>query len=143
VTKGGTSRRARLPESDLSQPLKRTPLYEAHVAAGARLVEFGGYEMPVQYRDGVLKEHLWTREHAGVFDVSHMGPSFLTLDETSGDGEADHRAIAAVIEPLISGDIASLKPGQIRYTLLLNEDGGIIDDLMIGRPVRPSRQGML
>ena len=143
MTKGGTSRRARLPESVLSQPLKRTPLYEAHVAAGARLVEFGGYEMPVQYRDGVLKEHLWTREHAGVFDVSHMGPSFLTLNDKSGDGEADHRAIAAAIEPLISGDIASLKPGQIRYTLLLNEDGGIVDDLMIGRPVWPSRQGML
>jgi aminomethyltransferase len=127
----------------LSQPLKRTPLYEAHVAAGARLVEFGGYEMPVQYRDGVLKEHLWTREHAGAFDVSHMGPSFLTLNQKSGDADADHRAIAAVIEPLISGDIASLKPGQIRYTLLLNEDGGIVDDLMIARPVWPNRQGML
>jgi len=127
----------------LSQPLKRTPLYEAHVAAGARLVEFGGYEMPVQYRDGVLKEHLWTREHAGVFDVSHMGPSFLTLDETTGDGDADHRAIAAVIEPLVSGDIASLKPGQIRYTLLLNDQGGIVDDLMIGRPVSAGRQGRL
>ncbi len=143
MTKGGISRCARLPESHLSQPLKRTPLYQAHVAAGARLVEFGGYEMPVQYRDGVLKEHLWTREHAGVFDVSHMGPCFLTLNEKSGDGDADHRAIAAVIEPLISGDIASLKPGQLRYTLLLNEDGGIVDDLMIGRPVWPNRQGML
>jgi aminomethyltransferase len=127
----------------LSQPLKLTPLTQAHVAAGARLVEFGGYEMPVQYRDGVLKEHLWTRQHAGVFDVSHMGPAFLTLNEKSGDSDADHRAITAVIEPLISGDIASLKPGQIRYTLLLNEDGGIIDDLMIGRPLWPSRQGML
>jgi glycine cleavage system T protein (aminomethyltransferase) len=127
----------------LSQPLKRTPLFEAHVAAGARLVGFGGYEMPVQYRDGVLKEHLWTRAQAGAFDVSHMGPAFLTLEERSGDGEADHRAIAAVIEPLVSGDIAGLKPGQIRYTLLLNEDGGILDDLMIARPVWPSRQGML
>jgi len=127
----------------LSQSLKRTPLYEAHVAAGARLVEFGGYEMPVQYRDGVLKEHLWTREHAGVFDVSHMGPSFLTLNATTGDGEADHGAIAAVIEPLISGDIASLKPGQVRYTLLLNDEGGIVDDLMIGRPVSAGRQGRL
>ena len=127
----------------MSQPLKRTPLYEAHVAAGARLVEFAGYEMPVQYADGVLKEHLWTRAHAGAFDVSHMGPCFLTLNDKSGDGDADHRAIAAVIEPLVSGDIAGLKPGQIRYTLLLNEDGGIIDDLMIGRPVWPGRQGML
>jgi aminomethyltransferase len=144
VTKAEFLRPARLPESVfLSQPLKRTPLYEAHVAAGARLVEFAGYEMPVQYREGVLKEHLWTREHAGAFDVSHMGPAFLTLNEKSGDGDADHQAIAAVIEPLISGDIAALKPGQIRYTLLLNEDGGILDDLMIGRPVWPSRQGML
>jgi aminomethyltransferase len=144
VTKAEFLRPARLPESVfLSQPLKRTPLYEAHVAAGARLVEFAGYEMPVQYREGVLKEHLWTREHAGAFDVSHMGPAFLTLNEKSGDGDADHRAIAAVIEPLISGDIAGLKPGQIRYTLLLNEAGAILDDLMIGRPVWPSRQGML
>ena len=127
----------------MSQPLKRTPLYEAHVAAGARLVEFAGYEMPGQYADGVLKEHLWTRAHAGAFDVSHMGPAFLTLNDKSGDGDADHRAIAAVIEPLVSGDIVGLNPGQVRYTLLLNEDGGIIDDLMIGRPVWPSRQGML
>jgi aminomethyltransferase len=127
----------------LSNALKQTPLHSAHVAEGARMVEFAGYDMPVQYRDGVLKEHLWTRAHAGVFDVSHMGPAFLVLNEKTGDAEADHRAIAAVIEPLISGDIARLKPGQIRYTLLLNEDGGIIDDLMVARPVRPERQGML
>ncbi len=127
----------------MSQPLKRTPLYEAHVAAGARMVEFGGYEMPVQYRDGVLKEHLWTRAHAGAFDVSHMGPAFLTLNECTGDGEADHRAIAALIEPLISGEIAALKPGQIRYTLLLNEDGGIVDDLMVGRIQADGPQGRL
>jgi aminomethyltransferase len=107
------------------------------------MVEFAGYDMPVQYRDGVLKEHLWTRAHAGAFDVSHMGPAFLVLNEKTGDAEAYHRAIAAVIEPLVSGDIARLRPGQIRYTLLLNEDGGIIDDLMVARPVRPERQGML
>jgi aminomethyltransferase len=123
--------------------LKRTPLYDAHVAAGGRLVPFAGYEMPVQFKDGVLTEHRWTREHAGVFDVSHMGPCFLTLAEKSGDGEADHRAISAIIEPLISGDIAGLKPGQIRYTVLLNEDGGMLDDLMIARPLWESRQGML
>ena len=58
-----------------STDLKTTALTDAHVAQGARMVEFAGYSMPVQYRDGVLKEHLWTREHAGAFDVSHMGPA--------------------------------------------------------------------
>jgi len=127
----------------LSDALRKTPLYSAHVAKGARMVEFAGYDMPVQYGEGVLKEHLWTRAHAGAFDVSHMGPSFLTLNRRSGDGDTDHQAIAALIEPLISGDIARLKPGQVRYTLLLNAAGGIIDDLMVARPLRLERQGML
>ena len=127
----------------MSESLLRTPLYDAHVASGGRMVPFSGYELPVQYRDGVLKEHLWTREHAGAFDVSHMGPSFLTLNEKSGDGDADHAAIAAIAETLVCGDIKGLKPGQLRYTLLLNQDGGLIDDLMIGRPAAPDRQGML
>jgi aminomethyltransferase len=107
------------------------------------MVPFAGYDMPVQYPMGVLGEHRWTREHAGLFDVSHMGPSFLGLIERTGDGEADHKAIAAVIEPLVSGDIAGLKPGQLRYTVLLNDKGGIDDDLMIGRPSNPDRQGEL
>src|SRR5260221_547224 len=98
------------------------------------MVPFAGYAMPVQYPTGILAEHKWTREHAGLFDVSHMGPSFLTLSARSGDSDADHTAIAAVIEPLVCGDIRGLKPGQIRYTLLLNDNGGIIDDLMIARP---------
>lgn len=127
----------------MSDVLKRTPLYPVHVAAGARLVEFGGYEMPVQYRDGILKEHLWTREHAGLFDVSHMGPSFLTLTQKSGDHDADHRAVAALAEAIVCGDIAGLKPGQLRYTVLLNDAGGMVDDLMIGRPLQPDRAGML
>jgi aminomethyltransferase len=127
----------------VSEARLRTPLHQAHVAAGARMVEFAGYDMPVQYRDGVLKEHLWTREHAGAFDVSHMGPAFLTLAEPSGDPEADHRAVAAIVEPLVCGDIAGLKPGQLRYTLLLNADGGMIDDLMVGRPLAEDRQGTL
>jgi len=97
------------------------------------MVGFAGYDMPVQYPLGVLKEHLWTREHAGAFDVSHMGPALLTLNAPSGDDEADHRALAALVEPLVCGDIAGLKPGQIRYTLLLNDSGGLIDDLMIAR----------
>jgi aminomethyltransferase len=127
----------------LSETLKRTPLYDAHVAAGGRLVPFAGYELPVQYRDGVLKEHLWTREQAGLFDVSHMGPCFLSLTARTGDPDEDHRAIAALVEPLVCGDIAGLKPGQIRYTLLLNQTGGMIDDLMIGRPFWPDQSGML
>jgi aminomethyltransferase len=107
------------------------------------MVPFAGYAMPVQYAEGILKEHLWTRAHAGAFDVSHMGPAFLELTQKSGDGDADHAAIAAVAERLVSGDIAGLKPGQLRYTLLLNDKGGIVDDLMVGRPLRPERQGML
>jgi aminomethyltransferase len=123
--------------------LKTTPLTAAHRALGGRLVAFAGYEMPVQYPRGILKEHLWTRDKAGLFDVSHMGPAFLNVIARTGDGEANHAAAAAVVEPLISGDIAGLKPGQLRYTLLLNREGGIVDDLMIGRPLSPARQGML
>ena len=116
-----------------SEDLKQTPLYERHVTAGGRIVPFGGYALPVQYPSGIMAEHKWTREQAGLFDVSHMGPSFLSLNAPSGDPEADHAAIAEVIEPLICGDIAGLKPGQMRYTLLLNDKGGAIDDLMVGR----------
>jgi aminomethyltransferase len=127
----------------VSQPLKSTPLSAAHAALGARVVPFAGYGMPVQYPAGILKEHLWTRTHAGLFDVSHMGPAFLDLAAPSGDAQADHRAAAALIEPLVCGDIRGLKPGQLRYTLLLNEAGGILDDLMIGRPAAPEEQGRL
>ncbi|PXA97395.1 glycine cleavage system aminomethyltransferase GcvT [Nostoc sp. 3335mG] len=121
-----------------TETLKRTPLYERHVTAGGRMVPFGGYELPVQYPTGIMTEHKWTREHAGLFDVSHMGPSFLMLNHPGGDAAADHAAISAVIEPLVCGDIAALRPGQIRYSLLLNEGGGILDDLMIARsPIYP------
>ncbi len=123
--------------------LKATPLSGAHRALGARMVPFAGYEMPLQYADGVLKEHLWTREHAGAFDVSHMGPAYLRLQERSGDGDADHAAVAAVIEPLVSADIAGLKRGQVRYGLLLDDAGGVLDDLMIGRPHTEEMQGTL
>ena len=127
-----------------SEPaLRTTPLTPAHIAAGARMVEFAGYSMPVQYREGVLKEHLWTRAHAGAFDVSHMGPAYLTLAAKTGEGQADHEAVAALIEPLVSADVRGLKPGQVRYALLLAPDGGILDDLMIGRPFAPQVQGML
>ncbi|MEQ8600220.1 MAG: glycine cleavage system aminomethyltransferase GcvT [Devosia sp.] len=119
-----------------SEDLLQTPLYERHVAAGGRIVPFGGYALPVQYPTGIMAEHKWTREQAGLFDVSHMGPSFLTLKDRSGDAEAYHAAVAALVEPLICGDIAGLKPGQVRYTLLLNETGGALDDLMVARSPR-------
>ena len=118
-------------------PLKTTLLTERHRALGGRMVPFAGYDMPVQFKDGVLTEHKWTRAHAGVFDVSHMGPSFIRLAKPSGDPDADHKALSALIEPIISGDIAGLKPGQIRYTVLLNEEGGMLDDLMVARFAEP------
>lgn len=118
--------------------LKSVPLDAQHRALGGRMVPFAGYALPVQYTTGIVAEHKWTREHAGLFDVSHMGPSFLTLSAPTGDTEADHAAIAALVEPLVCGDIAGLKSGQIRYTLLLNPTGGALDDLMIGRsPAHP------
>jgi len=103
--------------------LKTTPLTATHVALGARMVPFAGYSMPVQYADGVLKEHLWTRENAGLFDVSHMGQARL-------------RGVAplAAFEELVPGDFIGLKPGKQKYSMLLNRQGGIIDDLMAGRP---------
>ena len=94
----------------MSEPvsdLKTTPLTGAHIEAGARMVEFAGYSMPVQYRDGVLKEHLWTRENAGLFDVSHMGPAILRLK-----GGGDTAALAGLVEPLICGDLSVLAEGR-------------------------------
>jgi aminomethyltransferase len=123
-----------LAELASDSPLRETPLAATHRALGARMVPFAGYSMPVQYPTGIIVEHKWTREHAGLFDVSHMGPSFLTLAARSGDAEKDHAAVAALIEPLITADVAGLKHGQVRYTLLLNEEGGILDDLMVARP---------
>ena len=107
-----------IPSKDAS--LKTTPLHALHVSLGAKMVPFAGYDMPVNYPLGVLKEHIHTRTHAGLFDVSHMGQATLK--------GAD---VVAALETLVPGDLAGLKPGQIRYTLLLNEDGGIIDDLMV------------
>ena len=126
-----------------SQQLLETPLGQVHRALGARMVPFAGYAMPVQYPTGIIAEHKWTRERAGLFDVSHMGPSFLLLADKSGDAEADHAAVAAIVENLVSGDIRGLKPGQVRYTLLLNGEGGIVDDLMVARPRDPAWSGTL
>ncbi|MBU1174661.1 MAG: glycine cleavage system aminomethyltransferase GcvT [Alphaproteobacteria bacterium] len=122
---------------------RSVPLAAIHVALRGRMVPFAGYALPVQYRTGIVAEHNWTRQHAGLFDVSHMGPSFVGLTDPSGEPEADHAAIAALIEPLVCGDIAGLKPGQIRYTLLLNDAGGTRDDLMIARPSRAEGAGWL
>ena len=105
------------------QDLKKTPLFDAHVALGARMVPFAGYAMPVQYKDGVLKEHLWTREHAGLFDVSHMGQARIRGENP-----------AKSFEKVVSADYQGLKPGKQRYGVLLNAEGGIIDDLMTARP---------
>jgi aminomethyltransferase len=129
--------------AEATEDLKTVLLNDRHVALGGRMVPFSGYSLPVQYPTGIIAEHKWTREHAGLFDVSHMGPSFLVLDDKSGDGEADHAAVAALVEPLICGDIRGLKPGQVRYTLLLNEAGGTYDDLMIARPAAEGWGGAL
>lgn len=124
-----------------TEALRRTPLYDVHVAHGGKMVPFAGYEMPVQF-EGVKPEHLWTREHAGLFDVSHMGPCFLSLKEGRGEDGA-HEKIAAQIEKLVPSSIATLKPGRSRLSVLLNEEGGILDDLIITRPEVPELQGML
>lgn len=108
--------------------LNKTPLHAFHMANGARMVPFAGYDMPVQYPMGVLKEHLFVREKAGLFDVSHMGQALLHGTKSNGDAD-----VAKAFEILVPGNIAGLKPGGLRYTMLLNEEGGILDDLMVTR----------
>ncbi|MDP1626747.1 MULTISPECIES: glycine cleavage system aminomethyltransferase GcvT [Alphaproteobacteria] len=108
--------------------LKTTPLHALHVELGAKMVPFAGYDMPVQYPDGVLSEHLHTRAAAGLFDVSHMGQAYLV--------GPDHASVCAAIEALVPGDILGLEPTAIRYTLLLNDKGGIRDDLMVTRTAK-------
>ena len=97
------------------------PLGDWHRAHGARMVPFAGYAMPIQY-EGIMAEHLWTRESAGLFDVSHMGQLMLAGD-----------AVDEALEALIPADVKGLGEGRMRYSLLLNEEGGILDDLMITR----------
>ncbi|HEX4297941.1 MAG TPA: glycine cleavage system aminomethyltransferase GcvT [Devosia sp.] len=126
-----------------AEPLKTVVLNDEHIKLGGRMVPFSGYSLPVQYPVGIIAEHKWTREHAGLFDVSHMGPSLLMLDDKSGDPERDHATIAALVEPLVTADIRGLKPGQMRYTLLLNDAGGTLDDLMVERPDDPAWAGTL
>lgn len=119
----------------------QTALHDLHVELGGKMVPFAGYDMPVQF-EGVKAEHLWTRAHAGLFDVSHMGPCFLFLKEGLGQSGA-HARIAALIERLVPSNIAGLQPGQGRLTVLLNEQGGILDDLIITRMPDPALEGML
>ncbi|MCT8328309.1 glycine cleavage system aminomethyltransferase GcvT [Albidovulum sediminis] len=104
--------------------LKRTVLYDLHIALGGKMVPFAGYEMPVQYPMGVLKEHLHTRSHAGLFDVSHMGQ--VILRPKSG-AVAD---AALAFERLVPVDVAGLAEGRQRYGMFTDEAGGILDDLM-------------
>jgi len=103
-----------------SETSRRTALHALHVEQGAKLVPFAGYDMPVQFSAGVKEEHLWTRTQAGLFDVSHMGPCFLTLASGIRHGAGAHEEIAALIETLVPSDIKGLKPGQARLTVLLN-----------------------
>ncbi len=103
-------------------PLLRTPLYDLHLELGARMVPFAGYSMPVQYPAGLMAEHLHTRSAAGLFDVSHMGQLRISGADS-----------AAALESLMPVDVISLAPGRQRYGMLLNEDAGILDDLMFTR----------
>ncbi len=107
-------------------PLGELPLDAWHRGKGARMVGFAGYHMPIQY-EGIMAEHSWTREHAGLFDVSHMG-------QLSFSDEAQGQAVDAALELLLPSDIKGLKPFRQRYSMLLDQDGGILDDLMVSRP---------
>lgn len=105
-----------------SSNLNHTPLYDLHRALGARMIYFAGYEMPLHYHSGIVGEHLQTRQQAGLFDASNMGQAILCGVEA-----------ARGLESLVPGDILSLKPGQMRYTQLLDEEGHILDDLTVSR----------
>src|SRR4029079_7575738 len=108
------------PMTDTNETLKFTPLHALHLELGGKMVPFAGYAMPVRYPAGVLREHLHTREKAGLFDVSHMGQAFLAGD-------------TAALERVTPADVAGLKEGMQRYGLLLTEQGTIMDDFMFSR----------
>jgi aminomethyltransferase len=115
------------------ETLARTPLYDLHVAQGARVVPFAGYAMPVQYKSGIIAEHLHTRANAGLFDVSHMGQAVLSGPDA-----------ARKLEMLVPADIVGMAPGRQRYTQFLDESGGIVDDLMVSRlPGAEERLGLV
>ncbi len=100
---------------------QKTALYDVHKNLGAKFVPFAGYVMPIQYKDGIVKEHICTRTFAGFFDVSHMGQFFLEGDKT----------LTEALEKIIPADLKSLKINHSKYSFLLNKDGGIIDDLIV------------
>ena len=110
----------------MTEANQKTPLHALHVELGARMSPFAGYDMPIQYRSGVLAEHLHTRKAAGLFDVSHMGQALIQ--------GGDHATVASFLESLCPADLLDLRPGRQRYTQLLNQSGGIVDDLMVTRP---------
>ncbi len=113
--------------SNSEQPeLLKTPLHALHLRLGAKMAGFAGYDMPIQYGLGIMKEHLHTRASAGLFDVSHMGQAWLTGVDP-----------ASALERMVPGDLAGLAPGRQRYTQFLNTDGGILDDLMVTRAGEP------
>jgi len=102
--------------------LKQTPLYDLHLELGAKMVPFAGYQMPLQYRKGIIHEHLHCRSHVGFFDISHMGQCLILGDDAASE-----------LERLTPSDICGLKSGTQKYTVLTNSDGGIIDDIIITR----------
>ena len=102
--------------------LKQTPLYNLHLKLGAKMVPFAGYHMPLQYDKGIIHEHLHCRSQAGFFDISHMGQCLILGDSAAGE-----------LEQLTPSDITGLKSGKQKYTVLTNNDGGIIDDIIITR----------
>ena len=121
-----------LSDSEESIETEALPLDAWHRARGARMVPFAGYEMPIQYtgpQGGIMAEHQWVREHAGLFDVSHMGQLIV-----EGEGAAE------ALERILPGDISALRSGRIRYSLLLAEDGGILDDLMVTNVTPPGAE---
>ena len=97
--------------------LKRTPLYDAHVAAGGTMVDFGGWEMPIQYPAGIVTEHLYDRKHCGIFDVSHMGRLIVEGPER-----------VAFLQKVLTSNVAALVPGRAQYCIIPNETGGAVDD---------------
>ncbi len=117
-----SERQTAIPDAAAASDLARTPLYDLHLALGARMVGFAGYAMPVQYSSGIISEHLHTRAQAGFFDVSHMGQAILSGPQASRR-----------LERLVPGDIETLAPGRMRYTQLLDAQGHILDDLMVTR----------
>lgn len=117
------------------EQLSVSPLHALHIARGARMVPFAGYTLPVQYADGIIAEHNHTRSAASLFDVSHMGQAFLV--------GPDHETTARALETLVPADILGLAPGRQRYTQFLNDEGGILDDLMVTRSGDPAEDGVL